>query len=132
MIYMIIILILISILIIVLIQTNLRIYGSTHRYMTRNDSNKLYKCSYEEFKKLFAQVKWEKIKDYDSLQTENGYGNGSNYIHASIIKINGIGLLLNDIDYWKACKLIKSKVDELRVDEVSKFITTSQFENLTK
>jgi hypothetical protein len=93
------------------------VHWKTHLYMVDNYSDTNKKCSYSEFKKLFNTVDWVYDKGWkNSLFTEfDVYSLTRNSeCHASIIKINNVGLKLSVYGLFMSRFLIRKKINEIK------------------
>jgi len=83
----------------------------TYIEMTRENTERQYHSTYEEFKTAFESVNWERMGKYESLQCL--YTRSK--MHASIFKIKNIGFILSPIGYLGASWLIRNKLKSLKL-----------------
>ncbi len=90
------------------------VYRGTHKQMCIQENREVVYCSFDSFKKIFQKASFSYNKNWpNSLFGESKGLWDKNYIHADIMRINGVGLILSTWGFIKVKKIIKRKCVEL-------------------
>lgn len=79
---------------------------STHREMTRNHADKLAYGNFQDFMREFGRHTWEPRTSHFPDSFFDRQTNSE--IHASIVRFNGVGMLLSPLGWFRVTRFLKA------------------------